>query len=501
LLRLDLVLAVLCLLVGWSVVTRASEQSEALYSKGLVEFHAGRYEAALQLFDQAVGADPQDVYARYYRGVTRGRLHDYQGAIDDLRQVLAAKPDLPQGNLELGAALVQAEQYREAVPWLTKAQQVGSLEAEASFFLGIAQLRLGDPTAASENFQRAARTDPSLNNSARYYQGVAAYQRGDWETADTDFRAVIDANPDTEIAKQAAAFLARGRGAGAPPARAYTVFAAVGIQYDTNVQLAPSDQQVKTQQNIHQQSDGRVTLTAGGAYMPWQGEHGALTLGYEFFQSLHFELHQFNLQDHRPVVQFAFDYAPFQFGVQGRYDYYLQETSSFLQQVMVVPWVSMAERDIGRSELVVQTRYQDFLHSPFKPVLDGFDYGPLLRQYFYLRSPDQYVFGGFRYDHLTPQYSSGNAYEYDGYEGNAGFGALLPAEITATLEWAFRQENYASASGGRRDQENLLGLAFERPLTEHFDLTLAYFGDFNNSNQEAFNYTRNVGSVSVGYRY
>ena len=41
----------------------ASEQSERLYSRGLVDFHAGRYAEALKLFDQAVQADPNDPYA------------------------------------------------------------------------------------------------------------------------------------------------------------------------------------------------------------------------------------------------------------------------------------------------------------------------------------------------------------------------------------------------------------------------------------------------------
>jgi TolA-binding protein len=499
-LRLDVALVVLLVLLAWVSRSTASQQSEKLYSSGLVEFHAGHYQQALQLFDQAVQSDPNDIYARYYRGVTRGRLQDFNGAIEDLRIVLKAKPDLTRAALELGVALAETQQYREAVPWLTQAQQDASLEAEASFFLGLAQLNLGDLDHAAQNFKRAA-ADPALGVSVRYYQGVIAYQRGDWATAEDNFRYVVSTSPDSEIGREASAFLARGRGAGAPLAKNYTVFGAVGLQYDSNVQLAPADEQIKVQQGIDQQSDGRVTLTAGGAYVPWQGEHGSLTLGYEFFQSLHFELHQFNLQDHRPVIQLAFNMDPIQFGVQGRYDYYLEETDSFMQQAMVVPWLSYPEGDFGRSEVVARMRYRDFYASPFKTVLDGFDSGVLLRQYKYLGSPGQYLFVGFRYDHLSPQFSSGDRFEYDGYEGNAGFGLDLPAQITATLEYAFRAENYASASGGREDQENLLGVALSKSVTDYISVTLGYFGDLNSSNQTAFDYNRNVVSLSVGARY
>ena len=78
---------------------------------------------ALELFDQAVAADPADVYARYYRAVTRGRLNDVEGAIADLRVVLAAKPDFDQAALDLGVTLVQTGKYREALPWLEQAQR------------------------------------------------------------------------------------------------------------------------------------------------------------------------------------------------------------------------------------------------------------------------------------------------------------------------------------------------------------------------------------------
>src|SRR5437879_10584862 len=102
-------------------VALGSEQSERLYSRGLVDFHAEHYAEALKLFEQAVQADSNDPYALYYRGVTHGRLGDYTAAATDLRAALATKPDLDQGALELGATLVQTGNSREALPWLETA--------------------------------------------------------------------------------------------------------------------------------------------------------------------------------------------------------------------------------------------------------------------------------------------------------------------------------------------------------------------------------------------
>jgi Flp pilus assembly protein TadD len=101
-----------CLLI--STGAGASEQSERLYSRGLVDFHTGRYTQALTLFQRAVDADPDDVYARYYRGVIYARLNDFAAAATDLRRVVAKHPNLAQAKLELGMALVQGRAYQEA---------------------------------------------------------------------------------------------------------------------------------------------------------------------------------------------------------------------------------------------------------------------------------------------------------------------------------------------------------------------------------------------------
>src|SRR5262249_7134088 len=151
-----------------------------------------------------------------------------------------------------------------------------------------------------------------------------------------------------------AAFLDRirqGRGA------RYNLYGAVGFQYDSNVVLAPSGDVIK---GIGRQSDGRATIDVGGTYVPWRNEYTVLSVGYEFYQSLHFKLTDFNLQDHRPNIGIAVDAGIFQLGLQGRYDYYLLDTDSFLDEVTGLPWLAIPEGDIGRTELFYRLRRRQF---------------------------------------------------------------------------------------------------------------------------------------------
>ncbi len=512
-------------------ISGASEQSKLLYSRGLVEFHAEHYTKALEIFDQAVAADAADVYARYYRAMTRGRLNDFDGAISDLRAVLAAKPDFDQAALDLGVALIEQKQYGEALPYLEQAQRVPELDARASLFLGLAQLRLGQNPLARENFERAAARDPEQSLAARYYQGVADYQEGNWSRSEEQFTHVAKTSPDSAMGKEAAAFLVK---LSAERRRRYQVYGAVGLQYDTNVVLAPAGEGFKTSvlnaTGVPQQEDGRVTLGAGGTYLPLDTERVQLALGYDFFQSLHFVLKGFNLQDHGPSLQIASYAGPVQYGLVGRYDYYLLETDSFLQEVTALPWLAIDDGQAGRTELSYRMRRRDFKKSEFW-VRDAFNHAVAVRQLFYLGSTNRYLSLGYQFDRDVPVitgkierpqgiprsdpsnfHNVAQSFAYDGNEVDVGFGWDFGAGVSADVNYGYRHERYAheSAMQGtlangsqtpRRDNEHLVIVSIRKQLTEIFALLAGYSGDFNNSSNSLFEFDRNIGSLALEVRF
>ncbi len=488
-------------LIGVLICTGAgaSEQSERLYSRGLVEFHAERYAEALVLFDQAVNADPQDVYALYYRGVTHGRLKENSAAVADLRAVLKAKPDLEQAALELGICLVQSGTYAEAVPLLERAQQLPESEAPASLFLGIAQLKLGQRDGARQQLQRAAARDPQLKLASDYYQGIADYQDQRWDDAERHFTAVVTTSPESEMGREATTILERLHAKA--PLPSWQVVGEAGLQYDSNVALAPSNEPLKAAAGISRQSDGRAILSVGGTYVPVRNERVQLSLSYEIYQSLHFNLHEFNLQDHRPGVQLLVAAGPALVGLLGYYDYYLLDNDSFLQGVTVFPWVEVPTGSFGRTQLSYRARVRDFYQQPFKNLRNSTNHAPGIRQLINLGSPDRYALLSYQFDREDPERSTGSAFGYDGNQVAAGVGWAFPYDLTTELVYAYRHEEYDPQSQQRRDNEHRVTLFIEHPLTEHLSLLLAYFGMFNNSTDPLFEYDRNIGSVSVRARF
>lgn len=512
--RLAALVTISCLLSPG--VIAASERSKLLSSRALVEFHAAHYAQALELFQQALDDDPTDVYARYYRAATRARLDDYDGAIADLRVVLAAQPDFNEAALDLGVALIETKQYQEALPWLEQAQRSAGLDARASLFLGIAYLRSGQLQRARENFHRAA-SDPEQSLTVRYYEGVISYQEGNRAAAGEHFAAVLAASPDSALGREAQAFLVK---LGAIERRRYQLYGTVGMAYDSNVILAPSANAGLQESilRVSQQSDVLSIISAGGVGVPWRGAGTELSVGYDFYQSYHIKLPEFDLQDHGPSVQVASEVGPVRMGLLGRYDYYLLDTQSFLQAATAFPWLMIPTGRLGQFDLTFRMLRNDYKNVTYS-VRDSFNYAASMRQLLFLGSPDRYCAIGYRFDQEDPVISQrlvsdgvftdtdAESFAYNGNEVNATLGWLLPMAVVAESSFAYRHEGYASASASppftdrRRDNEYLVTTALRKQIWDHFDVALFYVGDINNSNHSPFQYERHIVSLVLEGRY
>lgn len=504
--RAGIAIIVLALTVGSAAL--GSDKAERLYSRGLVEFHAGRYPQALGLLTQAVAADPSDPYARYYRGVTQGRLADYPAAAADLEEALRLKPDLDAAALDLGVTRTQTGDYAGAIAPLEQARRDPALEANASLFLGLAHLRLGNLEEARQSFARASR-DPKLRVAADYYLGVVAYQQREWSEAQKRFSDVVAVNPRSDMGGEASAFLDRLQQG---EDKIYHVFGGSSLQYDSNLQLSPGDDTIKTAQGLKgHDDDGRFTIAAGAAVSPVRNERLHLILGYEFFQSLHFDLTRFNIQNHRAEAQIATGWEFVRTGFLARYDFYARKEKirKFLQQATTIPWLAFDEGSVGRVELYYRFRLRDFLDNDFAER-DGFNHAAGARQFIYLGGTDRYISAGYQFDREDPDAALSTTtdprgpdrFAYDGQEVNLGAGVTLPGEVRTDVGYAYRREQYPSGSlngfpdpEGRLDKVHYIVLVLRRPIGPYLQIVAGYFATFNGSNDPNFEYDRHIGSI------
>lgn len=494
------VAAALMFLVGASVGhTSENGRAERLYTKGLAELHAGHREAAVALFEQAVEADPTDAHSLYYRALGYGHLGQYEKAVADLQKVVEADdPALERDRLELGYALYRLERYEEAATVLQIAAAEDATSAEANMLLGIVQTRRGDQAAASAALEKAQSLSPAKTLSARYYLGLAAYRGGNNAAAAENFEWVAEQPGDNPYAREANAFLALIRDQGDRP---YRLHAGLAFEYDSNVALAPDSNQLKNVFGISNQADGRAVITAGGRYNVISKPNLQASFGYDFLQSLHFDLESYNVQTHNFGGQTHYMTGPITIGLAAGYEHSLLDNDSLLNGATVLPWLRYDQGDFGRTEVYYRMRYRNFLPSAFSPLRDGANHAAGARQFFSLGARDRNVIVGYRFDTDVASEAVGRQYNYTGNQFEFGLDWAFSDSLRADAIYAFKMENYGGASFDRDDTENQVLTRVQKRVAPYTWLTASYIYRDNASDQKTFQYDRHITSLGVELRY
>lgn len=497
----------------WLVVTpaAASERSQVLYARGLIPFNNGQWEQAYRNFDQAVQADPTDSLAVYYRGLTQARRGATSAAITDMQQALKLNPALTPAALDLGIAEFDAGQYTAAKTWLTQAHQQGYEPSTAALFLGMTLYRLGDDPAAL-TLLKEAEADPELRPMARYYEGLALRRQGNIAAAQAAFADAAREKPESEIGQAAQRYVAEtpegpgGAAAVSAARKPWSLYGQLGFEYDTNVVAGPSESSVKGLPGISGEGDGRTVVAAGGDYKILDGEYGSLRAEYDFYQSIHFKLTEFDLQGHRVRADFASKPQLISYGLSALYDFYALDYQSFYQEGIATPWVAVEEGPAAATQLYYRLRGRDFLRKPFDPGRDAVNHAVGLRQFALLGSVDRVLSAGYQFEKedTTSSGSMGRDFQYDGHQLDLTVSFPITALLRGEAGYLFRLEDYQfpnSRTGfhsRRHDTEHEFALAVAYELTPQWALVGDYIGVINNSNIPEFEYDRNI--VSAGVR-
>jgi hypothetical protein len=181
--------------------------------------------------------------------------------------------------------------------------------------------------------------------------------------------------------------------------------------------------------------------------------------------------------------------------------------------------VALREDGVGRTELYLRVQYRDYKNAdPFdQPGPTGFDllngfynfFG--IRQIIDLDGPERQLWLGYQNGFTVPTGAGSEQFQYFSNEIDVALRWLLPYAITGQIGYRFEHQAYAAASSvfrpvgeNRRDNDHRGIVSFERPLSEiseHLFVNAAWFGTFNQSNKNAFEYDRQIGSIGAEVRF
>jgi Flp pilus assembly protein TadD len=471
---------------------------EISFSRGIVEMNAGRYREALESFGRASAARPGDIEARYHIALCCRRVGRSSEAAEILRRILEDNPEYEPARVERGAALLEAGRYREAAGALEEAIRRNPGNAKAEYYLGEACGLLGERERSLEHLARAGALDERYASLSDYAMASVYEDMGNRVQARAALERVVRREPrGTELRRNAEAFLAwLGKREGP---RRLRLGAQTRYEYDDNVLLLPDDTEIV---GVSDGGDFRFATRFELEAVPIAKGPFAVTTTYDFYQSVHNRLGDFNLQAHELDTIATASLGAVQPFCGYIYRYYFLDDckQSFIRDHELLAGINLLE---GRHSLS-SIYYSYLMETNFLPYYEpgdnrsGHTNSVGLDQYVFFLGGRRYVRFGLGYDRND---ATGRNYTYNGYR--------FTWELYCPLVWGWEFDgrieyfprDFPVNIDDRRDHRQEYDFSLGRRLNDHVTVGFEYYRVVNNSNVPLFHFDRNIYSIVADFNF
>ncbi len=483
---------------SFSSICSGEEYAQIHLSKGILLFSDGNFNEALDEFQKAVRSDPEDSEAQYYLGIAYSQSGDYIMAIPALKKALKLDPGLVGAHYDLGVAYFARNNYTEALKEMKEAERCQPKRAMVYFYQGYIYYMKENFSRAPFYFQKSASLDAGLSQKCHLYSGMAYLQLGQKEKAESKFKIARSIDFSTDSGLAAEKYLKRLTKE-KRAAKRWEFTLSLSSQYDDNVVVQPAN--TTTAIERADQEDCRTFLYFTGDYRLFRRGNWDANFGYNFYQSIHFELHDYDLQEHNGLL-YATHYAkigniPVQTGFDYTYTNCLLDEGRYLETHAFTTSFTIME---GK-HLLSRVRYcfqdKDFHFSILHPEYDrdGINHGAGFSQIFLF--PNQgYLRIGFFWDRDS---TIGSDWDYEGGKALLDLCLPLTQRLKLILGGEYYRQNFQNTdsyfSQKRHDDEYTYTVSFDYNPLENLSISLNYLGRTHDSNIADYEYDRNIYSL------
>lgn len=177
---------------------------DAYFQKGIISFKKQDYSAALVPFERVVDLRPSNE-AFYYRGASRYKLNNLNGAYDDISQALSGRKNLGIDGSDKIIKMMASDLLAQAVAerkngnfatanqLLNKSALLNPEVAQVYFEKGLFDLKKNEYRLAIVNFNKA--NDLSASDEVLFYRGLAYLEANEVKDAFNDLSKFIKVQP------------------------------------------------------------------------------------------------------------------------------------------------------------------------------------------------------------------------------------------------------------------------------------------------------------------
>jgi tetratricopeptide (TPR) repeat protein len=145
---------------------RRSTEARMINNGGVMAYHNGQYEKALELFKKAIDLDPAMTEAYNNLGLTYTEINEEEKATEAFKTAISLSPELAAAYNNLGYVFYRLGSYREAIEMYNEAIGRSNDSSSAYTNLGNAYYKLEKIEDAIDAWKKALALDPA-NEKAR----------------------------------------------------------------------------------------------------------------------------------------------------------------------------------------------------------------------------------------------------------------------------------------------------------------------------------------------
>jgi tetratricopeptide (TPR) repeat protein len=212
---------------------------------GINLYRAGKYSEAINDLLKARQDDPKSSITAFYLGMAYKHLEDYETAEGHLRDAVTMTPKIKEALIELIDILVRLKKTDEANKWIAVAEKENFQPANTAFLKGLALTQEGKNSEAIESFEKAKSLDPKIAQASEIQIAFIRMRDSKLESAKESFQSAITADPQTDLAGFARQYLARVEEVIKTKKPVHFTLSLFG-QYDDNMVLKPTDESLAT---------------------------------------------------------------------------------------------------------------------------------------------------------------------------------------------------------------------------------------------------------------
>ena len=164
--------------------------------EGLALYNQGKYQAAIELYNEAIKLDPNYAPAYNNRGMVYADLKRYLDAIADFNKSIELKnPTLHFAYNNRGMAYTNIQNYEQAISDYNRAIEINPNFEKAYNNRGVVYFYLKDYQKAISNYEKAIEINPNFafpyNNRGNVYRELKNF-----DAAISNYNKAIEVNPN-----------------------------------------------------------------------------------------------------------------------------------------------------------------------------------------------------------------------------------------------------------------------------------------------------------------